>query len=349
MSTINLSKASTWQKWFFKLPINDVTISLLIVLGFFLSELPGVESGEDVLAEFLFLLNYIIGIGIINYWLLPRFFNAKWWWVFLLSCLVVTTMIAFVEEIVLERIFYPKAQGKDSFTYDSISHVAVDFLPPALFFFGFKLFWNYQKEQIDIRALRQEKTESELNFLRSQLNPHVLFNNLNNIYSYALDASPKAPEMILKLSDIMRYMLYECDGAFVPLQKEVTYLENYIELQKTQMEGRGEVNFKIVGETGGYRIAPLLLIAFVENSFKHSMQSQVKDIQIDITLRIIEGHFDFFVENTYSKDTEKSELPGGIGLDNVKKRLALIYPDRHELHRSQGKNVFWINLKIELI
>ncbi len=198
--------------------------------------------------------------------------------------------------------------------------------------------------------LEKEKVESELKFLKSQINPHVLFNNLNNIYSYALEKSEKVPEMLLKLSEIMRYMLKDGTEPLVPLRKELSYLQNFVDLQKLRLEGRGDVQFTVEGDPKDHKIAPLLLVSFVENSFKHSMQAAVDDIYIDILVRIREDELTFEAKNNYSefKASEMEPDTGGIGLQNVKKRLQLIYNGQHALSINQTDDFFFVHLTLNL-
>ncbi|MDX1585506.1 MAG: histidine kinase [Balneolaceae bacterium] len=287
-----------------------------------------------------------------NYVLIPRFLHKSRYALFTFLLLLTIAGGALFEESLLEYLFFPDTRGAQ-LTLSGLQWSASKIGFVLILFSTFKLIWDYQRKQQQMNELENEKIASELKFLKSQVNPHVLFNNLNNIYSYALEKSEKVPEMLLKLSEIMRYMLNEEDNQFVRLEKEIRYLEDFIELQKLRLEGRGDVSMTVTGNPENYRIAPLLLVAFVENSFKHSMQTEVENIVIDINLDIKDGMLNFVSRNTYSEDggpslANKNGRETGIGLQNVKKRLQLIYRDKHQLHISKENNFFVVELSLDL-
>jgi LytS/YehU family sensor histidine kinase len=191
--------------------------------------------------------------------------------------------------------------------------------------------------------------ESELQYLKSQINPHFLFNNLNNLYSYAIDNSPKTPSIILELSSVLRYMLYDCKENFVPLAKEIEHLKNFTQLSELQIENRGQVEFNVENIRSGHRIAPLILNVFVENAFKHSTASQSEDISIKIHINVTEaGMLEFECVNSYRPLKNTDNLSHGIGLQNVKKRLQLIYPNAHTLSIQETDSLYSVQLNIEL-
>jgi len=198
--------------------------------------------------------------------------------------------------------------------------------------------------------LEKEKVESELKFLKSQINPHVLFNNLNNIYSLALEQSEQVPKMILKLSQLMRYMLYDSNEQYVMLEKEMEYLRDFIELQKLRLDESALITLHIEGNTENKKIPPLLLITFVENSFKHSMKTTDKHIEIIIRLEIKGSKLHFHTANTYSEseDDYTNGKRGGIGLKNVTKRLDLIYGDNYQLKFYPNTEYYHVTLELEL-
>ncbi len=193
--------------------------------------------------------------------------------------------------------------------------------------------------------LENEKLTAELAFLKSQINPHFLFNSLNNIYSLAYQKSAKTPEAILKLSEIMRYMLYESNDNMVSLAKEIRYLENYIELQKLRFKDESFVHLDISGDPENQTIMPLVLISFVENAFKHGVATDEKS-PIRITIKIESGKLFFRVINRKS-DFNKDET-GGIGLLNVHRRLDLIYKDKYKLTIDNSTDYYSCVLNLEL-
>lgn len=184
---------------------------------------------------------------------------------------------------------------------------------------------SYQMEQ-SRKTLETEKLNAELAFLKSQINPHFLFNSLNNIYSLAYQKSDKAPEAILKLSEIMRYMLYESNDDKVSLEDEINYLENYIELQKLRVKEQVYLELHINIDNYQHRIMPLLVISFLENVFKHGVATD-KEHPIRITVEVQNNRLHFKAQN--KKNRLNKDKSGGIGLINLKRRLELGYPDKH--------------------
>ena len=195
------------------------------------------------------------------------------------------------------------------------------------------------------KALVEEKLQSELKFLRSQTNPHFLFNTLNNLYHLARKNNSKTPDAILKLSGLMRFMLYECSAATIPIQKEIGLIHDYIELEKLRYNERLKIKFTVDIENDGQEIAPLLLMPFVENAFKHGASESTGNIWVHIFLKIKNGVLEFSVKN--SKDSTEAEKEEGIGLKNIKRQLDLIYPG-HVLEIKNAENEFGVFLKIPL-
>lgn len=193
--------------------------------------------------------------------------------------------------------------------------------------------------------LENEKLIAELAFLKSQINPHFLFNSLNNIYSLAYQKSAKTPEAILKLSEIMRYMLYESNEGKVALSDEIRYLKNYIELQKLRFKDKAYIKFEILGDTYNQTIIPLVLISFVENAFKHGVATDEEN-PITIMVNIKLGELFFQVIN--KKSNQNKDQTGGIGLQNVKRRLDLLYKDQYRLNIDDSNNIYNCELYLNL-
>ena len=200
-----------------------------------------------------------------------------------------------------------------------------------------------------LMKIEQEKTKTELMALRSQINPHFLFNSLNSIYSLAMKGEKKTPGIILLLSDLMRYMLYETNDELVPLKKEVQYLENYIELQKLRSEQNANISFQIEGKVNDQKIAPLIFLPFVENSFKHGIKGDISGGYVNINFHISDRNVLLVLTNNKGTvdEVEKSELKG-IGLANARRRLELLYPGKHELNIIDSDNEFKVELKLDL-
>ena len=203
--------------------------------------------------------------------------------------------------------------------------------------FGYVMLIQWFLQEGIRRRLESEKLTAELSFLKMQINPHFLFNTLNNIYSLSLKKSDNTPDSILKLSDMMRYMLYEKEDAeyHVPLNKEIKYLENFIALQKLRYSGEMHMSFEIKGDTANQKICPLILVPFVENAFKHGVLNDAANpLSIQLTAAA-DNKLIFEIRNKINNNNK--DLNGGIGLVNVKKRLELLYPGRHQLETTETK------------
>jgi two-component system, LytTR family, sensor kinase len=207
----------------------------------------------------------------------------------------------------------------------------------------FMINW-FESQKLRDELVNQQQA-SELALMRAQVNPHFLFNTLNNIYSLVYRKSDDAPEAVMKLSSIMRYMLYDSASPKVPLEKELEYLKSYIELQNLRTKHPDFVSLQIQGNIEGQTIAPMLLISFVENAFKHSSKSHRPGILIHLST--LNGKISFEVIN-YLKNTTSAddELASGIGLGTIRRRLELIYPDKHKLQICREAETFRINLEI---
>lgn len=212
-------------------------------------------------------------------------------------------------------------------------------------FIKFMIDWfKTQKQKSELMA--RTKT-SELALLRQQINPHFLFNTLNNLYSLVYKKSDEAPSVVMKLSDIMRYMLYDSNSDKVLLEKEIDYLESFIELNELRLTKGSFVQFDITGEVGSRLIPPMLLVPFVENAFKHGRKNY-KLPGITILIQIHDSSLDFDIRNYINPaGNANKDQQGGIGLDNVRKRLDMIYPDAYDLLIEQTKEEFHVHLTID--
>ena len=209
-----------------------------------------------------------------------------------------------------------------------------------------KLIRNRQHQREVEQQLVKEKLESELHFLRAQINPHFFFNTLNNIYGLARKKSEHTAEVVMRLSKLMRFILYECTSESIPIIQEIKVLEDYIELEKIRYDNRLVVNFTKKIDEINQSIAPLLLLPFVENSFKHGASEMRFETQIDIEIILEKQQLEFSILNKKDADISKNEK--GLGLKNVKRQLELLYPNVHQLEIKESDNSFEINLKIDL-
>src|SRR6056297_1167410 len=253
-----------------------IFIALLIFLDVFNRNEPGLQWHKIA-----YKFNYIGAALFVNYYLLPRYFYSKKYGAFAFGFLIVLVAVVVVDEYIVEWLFF-----RNSARYENVLYLMtlIQSLPTILLVIGFKFAWDATQKQRKIDSLKRMVAESKLQFLNSQINPHFLFNNLNNLYAFALDNSPKTPEIILQLSSILRYMLYDCRDKTVLLSKELDNLNDYIKLSELQLDDEGRVNFNVDGEPENLRIAPLILMVFVENAFKHAPASQLSDVQINISV-----------------------------------------------------------------
>ncbi|MDL5514832.1 histidine kinase [Arenibacter sp. M-2] len=320
----------------------QVVLHILVLLFYsFDKNNPGITF-----AQLVFFLAYTIFAAFITYFLMPRFLYRKKYWQFLGLVVLVLFGLIWAEEL-LELVFYPGT--KKAIIVPGIYYAIFDVLPVIAILSGFKFAWDAISSQSEVEKLKMSAQENELQFLKSQINPHFLFNNLNNLYSYAIDNSPKTPTIILELSSVLRYMLYDCKERYVLLSKEIEHLRNYTQLSELQIENRGVVDFNTDITGSGYHIAPLILTVFVENAFKHSTASQSEDIFISVDIKVSEnGLLHFECTNSFRRETNTDDLSHGIGLQNVKKRLRLIYPAAHSLSIDETDTTYSVKLGIDL-
>lgn len=197
------------------------------------------------------------------------------------------------------------------------------------------------------KETESQKLNTELSFLKSQINPHFFFNTLNNIYSLAIVRSEKTAPAVMKLSYIMRYILTETTQDYVPLQNEVDFIHNYIELQQVRLTDKTHVIFESNGDIENKLVAPLIFIPFVENAFKYGISTK-HDSSIEINLTVVENRLDFSVKNFIVASENNMLENTGIGINNVKRRLELMYPKKHTLSYEAKDNFYYVHLEIQL-
>ena len=211
----------------------------------------------------------------------------------------------------------------------------------------FRFFVDWMnKDKVQLQLSRQN-LQSELALLRTQINPHFLFNSLHNIDTLILVNPEKASDALIKLSDLMRYTLYDADTEFIELSKEIDYIKKYINLQELRLTNKNLISFTVDGSVENIKVAPMLFISFIENAFKHITDKEA-EAGISIQFKITEHRILFNVTNAFdvTKSTVKDET-SGIGLENVKRRLKLIYPERHKLGISTNENRYKVELTID--
>jgi sensor histidine kinase YesM len=210
-----------------------------------------------------------------------------------------------------------------------------------------KLMFDYGKLQQRMVETAKEKAEAELNFLKSQINPHFVFNSLNSVYFLINKDNADARGALHKFSEMLRYQLYEVKDDKIPIEKEIHYLKDYMDMQQLRKDEKYAVQFNCAPDVKGFSIEPLLLVPFVENAFKHVSHFNDKTNFVKVDMLIADRFFIFSIVNS-KEQQQTTEQHGGIGLNNVKRRLELLYPDRHELKIDNTENVFTVQLNLQL-
>ncbi|WP_419702014.1 sensor histidine kinase [Mucilaginibacter sp. NFX135] len=215
---------------------------------------------------------------------------------------------------------------------------------------AFTIIASIFKMGLDKLILDKQRKENELRHLKAQLNPHFLFNTLNNLYGLSVAESKKLPGLMLKLSELLRYSLYDTNQNYVAVQKELDYISNYIELERIRLSDKADIKLDIIGDFTDQYIAPLLLIIFVENCFKHFSAAKGQQAFVHIFFKIRENRLHFHVKNSIDENyiLVQNKSKGGLGLGNVKQRLDLIYPQQYTLKTAKENAYYEVNLEIDL-
>lgn len=291
-----------------------------------------------------------MAISYFNYFiLLPRFLVRKKWGTYLLE-FILPFAATIALRIALQRWIV------DEFTHQEKHFYSNTFIVQAvvvtLFIVVFIGFLRFVSDWFEFEAAKQEienqKLVAELNFLRAQINPHFLFNTLNNLYYLAYSNSPNTTEVISKLSLVMRYMIYDANHSKVLLTKEIEYMENYIALEKLRLSGQANISFNITGDVSTVQVVPLILITFLENAFKHGVSNSSEPAWVKVSIDVKDHVLDYTVENSKSPGARDLAGKSGIGLANVSRRLDLLYPNKYELSVSDEPDRYYIHLKLDL-
>ncbi|MCX2573404.1 sensor histidine kinase [Pedobacter sandarakinus] len=313
----------------------------------------GVVTLKDYVLSFGVFGIINVSIFYINYiFLIPSLIKKrKKYWLYMLSFFALIAIAALLKTTIAvlnptELLHYTmdgKTKETPVNTFVLNSAFSAGFFLVASCLIKFTIDW-FSNERIQ-RNLESERREMELQFLKSQLNPHFLFNSLNNIYSLAYQKSDKTADAIMKLSEIMRYMIYESNTPTVALNKEVDYLINYIELQKIRFKDGAFIELTLNGEIDNQKIVPLMLISFVENAFKHGV---VNDPENPVKINIIANQKILHFSVINKKNAQNKDAQGGVGLPNVERRLQLVYPDRYKLNVVNSATHYTCELMIDI-
>ena len=286
---------------------------------------------------------YHVGLFYLNaYYLYPKLLNSKKWWAYIVSLAFILAFSYYA------KLYFIKAIDP-TFIANSFNYRFIFF--PTLIFLIASTIFRFAVNRIRFERLEKERKaerlSAELKFLRSQLSPHFLFNMMANMVSLARQKSDLLEACLLKLSDLLRYMLYE-SGEKITIGKEIAYLNNYIELQQLRFGESIAVQMAITDEDPDCHIEPMLLIPFVENAFKHGI-GLVENPFINIQLRVKNKNLYCKVVNGYSKKNFSKDTNSGIGLENVKSRLQLLYPGKYRLNICDSNDIYTVELNLELL
>lgn len=351
--SISFLRKTAMQELFKKHKITIIHLAFWAVyFSFFLYQISfggGKErpTPESLREAFLHVL-FVVIIVYINYsFLLPRFLKDRNFLKYILSfsfsfCLVVGTYIF------LKR---TETEGTRIHEMFSSARFMIHYSVTVLFIVIFISMLRFVEEWFGIEArkreIENENLNTELRFLKEQINPHFLFNTLNSLYYLATIQSPNTPEVIVKLSQMMRYMLYDSNRPKVHLQQEIEYMQNFMELEKMRIEKPIPITFEVSGAVSSIRIVPLILNTFLENAFKHGLNNHSTDGFIRVIIHADRELLTFTVENSKPEHPDPKEK-SGIGLQNVKRRLELSYPEKHTLEITEDESRYKIVLTLDL-
>jgi len=319
----------------------------------------------NTLHSMLLLLKYtMVNSMIINpfltysivYFLIPKYFNRKKYFFFSGGMLIVILLILFYYFIInwlnLNSAVRHAIGLSNGFLITTFKPGFIRAFgnPPLItgLFLSLKTLKNWHLEQLKTERLAKENASAELQLLKAQIHPHFLFNTLNNIYSFSLYRSPHAGTLVKKLSGMLGYMINECNEKLVPLEKEITLIQDYMGLEKVRYGERLRMEVEIHGDFKNKLIAPLLMIPFIENSFKHGTSQMLGHPWIKLEITTVKNQLFFKLSNSKPSIISSNGQNKGIGLLNVKKRLKLLYPGKHQLDISSTEEMFTVNMQIVL-
>lgn len=270
------------------------------------------------------------------YFLIPKFYFPKKYVYYTLCLFSYLFLMIFILQ--LRKEFNPLPSPPFRFANGAfIGSIVIRFIMIFLLSLGISSY-NHLKQ------VEREKMKAELSYLKAQINPHFLFNTLNSIYALTVKKSDNAPESITRLSSIMRYVITEAATDFVPLEKEIEYISNYVELEELRITSKVKLNYKVSGNLSGRQIAPLIFVPFIENAFKHGVSTK-ENSDIGITITVEGNELHLFVKNT---KVNVRTINNGLGMENAKMRLSLLYPGKHTLIVNNAEKEFTVSLKITL-
>jgi two-component system, LytTR family, sensor histidine kinase AlgZ len=328
----------------------------LVYLSFFFYQISNFRHGRETdwgkASIFgIVQLTFTMAIAYLNYfYLLPRFLNHKKIWKYLFEFFV-PFIILITGRVHLQRFLIDGYTHQRQHFYSTFYIVEVCVI--TLFITIFIGMLRFAADWFELaekqREMENQRLTAELNFLKAQINPHFLFNTLNNLYYLAYTQSANTTEVISKLSQMMRYMIYDTNHQHVPLSKEIEYMQNYISLERLRLNDQIPITLEVEGNPEGVLITPLIFITFLENAFKHGVSNNFPGAWVNVRMRLKGRECIYEVENSKIPSSKpESEEKSGIGLQNVKRRLALSYPDRYTLDIQSRPDRYTVKLKITL-
>ena len=322
---------------------------MVIAIAWTFMKTGGWENPQYAVVNFMNIPIYMATYYLLRHVQIPFLYDRDRQVLFVLSLLASSFLFCFIWSVG-EYLWFDQLLGRKEREFMSLYRYflrSVQFYSPAMALLAWEAFRERKKARERAQQLEKEKLETELKFLKAQINPHFLFNTLNNLYSSVVNNSPDAPDMILRLSGILDYVLYKSQNKSVPLSEEIETIENFIGLEKIRYGERLQVEFEKEGNLS-LPISPLILLSLVENAFKHGASGDIDSpkIRIKITAKNDEIHCN--VWNTKSKYTGElnDAYKKGIGLSNVKRQMNLIYPEGYNLKIEDGEEDFEVSLKI---
>ncbi|PCJ95515.1 MAG: sensor histidine kinase [Flavobacteriaceae bacterium] len=291
------------------------------------------------------------------YYLMPKYVYTRNYFKYVSFVLIALVTMLFLKygltyNFVSTNVFPEGPDGPGGFTATYAITTMLGEIYVVSFVTAIKITIDWLKESSKLHALEKRQLTTELKFLRSQISPHFFFNTLNNIYSLTLEKSDKTPQVVLKLSELMRYFLYATDKRRQDLTLEIECIQNYIDLERIRFDDSLEINISITGDLENRTIAPMLLVPLIENAFKHGASKNIGKMQIDVDIKVEEEFLYFKVVNTIPENKIKSDIPtrsGGIGLSNIKKRLELGYnKEDYDLSIFEKNKLFHAILKLKV-
>lgn len=300
------------------------------------------------------IINVLFSYTIV-YYLVPKYFQKRKYLHFVAGLLLMFISLLFINHLHQWLLNKPFTNAAAIFTQTFFLYIR----GPVIRFFGnpplicglllsLKTLKSWHLEQLKTETLAKENTNAELQLLKAQVHPHFLFNTLNNIYSFTLTQPPLASSLVQKLSDMLNYMIHDCEQRLVPLEKEIKLIQDYMGLEKVRYGNRLNMQVEIKGNYENMLIAPLLMIPFVENCFKHGASIMRGQQWIRLSIQIKQEQLYFHMTNSKPSQAPDANNKKGIGLANVQKRLQLIYPEKHFLGIESTNDIYAVHLQVEL-